>query len=305
MIEKRRAGILAKIAADLEHATARRVLHGGAGRTSGRVLAQGDGWQVDDVICTCGPQDRRFEEQHPRVSISVVLAGSFQYRAAAGEALLTPGSLMLGGAGQCYECGHEHATGDRCLAFRYDPAYFETIAPASGRTSNTTFCSLRVPPMRQLSPLVARLCGAVHEPAVQPWQELSLRLAAQALRLAAHDTRGSAPVPSGAVARVTRIVRDIDDDPAATVPLADMALRAGLSLWHFLRTFESVTGVTPHQYLLRRRLRDAAVRLASEPDRVIEIAFACGFGDLSNFNRAFRAEFGASPRSWRRQATGR
>src|SRR5208283_799598 len=56
-----------------------------------------------------------------------------------------------------------------------------------------------------------------------------------------------------------------------------------------------------HQYVLRARLREAAVRLAAQPNKVLDIALDCGFGDVSNFNRAFRAEFGVSPRVYRRQ----
>jgi methylphosphotriester-DNA--protein-cysteine methyltransferase len=61
-------------------------------------------------------------------------------------------------------------------------------------------------------------------------------------------------------------------------------------------------GVPPHQYILRLRLRHAATRLAVEPGNVLDISFDTGFGDVSNFNRAFRAEFGVSPRLYRRGA---
>jgi len=81
--------------------------------------------------------------------------------------------------------------------------------------------------------------------------------------------------------------------------LGSLAREAGLSPYHFLRTFQQLTGVTPHQYLRRLRLRKAAVRLASGREKVLHIALDCGFGDLSNFNRAFRAEFGVSPRTWK------
>jgi AraC-like DNA-binding protein len=78
-----------------------------------------------------------------------------------------------------------------------------------------------------------------------------------------------------------------------------MALEAGLSPYHFLRTFDRVTGVTPHQYVLRARVREAALRVVGGDDKIVDIALDCGFGDLSNFNRAFRAEFGLSPRAYR------
>jgi len=79
-----------------------------------------------------------------------------------------------------------------------------------------------------------------------------------------------------------------------------LAASARLSAYHFLRCFEDLTGTTPHQYLLRTRLRRAALRLKRESTKIIEIAMDCGFGDVTNFNRAFRAEFGMSPRSYRR-----
>ena len=78
-----------------------------------------------------------------------------------------------------------------------------------------------------------------------------------------------------------------------------MAREARLSPYHFLRTFQRLTGVTPHQYVLRARLRQAALRLVSGGDKIVDVALDCGFGDLSNFNRAFRAEFRLSPRAYR------
>jgi len=60
-----------------------------------------------------------------------------------------------------------------------------------------------------------------------------------------------------------------------------------------------LTGVTPHQFVLRARLRAAALRLLDGDDKVIEIALGAGFGDVSNFNAAFRREFGVSPRAYR------
>jgi len=52
---------------------------------------------------------------------------------------------------------------------------------------------------------------------------------------------------------------------------------------------------------LRTRLREAALRLASESDKILDVALDSGFGDVSNFNRAFRSEFGMSPRAFRAQ----
>jgi AraC family transcriptional regulator len=282
---------LAKIAVELERAVARRKLNGEAGSPTSRVLAKGDGWSVEDVICTAGPGDRSFEERHSRIAIAIVAAGTFQYRSTTGRELMTPGSLMLGSPGQCFECGHEHGIGDRCLSFGYAPEYFETLAAGA----NPNFRALRLPPLRELSPLVAKACSGVTQNVA--WEELSVQLAARTLELIT-GVSNSNPNPS-AEARVTRVVRSIEQDPTAAHTLRSLAQEAGLSPYHFLRLFEHVTGVTPHQFILRGRLREAALRL-SEPARILDIALESGFGDLSNFNRTFRAEFGVTPRMWRK-----
>jgi AraC-like DNA-binding protein len=288
---------LAKIAVDLERALARRDVHGTVGQTTGRVLAHGDGWTVEDVICTSGPQDRPFEEQHSHVAVAVVVAGTFQYRSTTGRGLMTPGSLLLGNAGQCFECGHEHGAGDRCISFRYTCDYFERATGVA-----QPFRAPHLPALREMSAIVAQVCAGLVGSANVSWEELGVRLAGEATRLAGRRPRAQTDAPSSAVARVTRAVRAIDRQPAARLTLAALAREAGLSPFHFLRTFERLTGVTPHRYVLRARLRDAATRLTVERARVIDVAFDCGFGDVSNFNRAFRAEFGVSPRGYRRLA---
>jgi AraC-like DNA-binding protein len=295
---------LAKIAVELERALALKRREGTPGRTSPRVIARGDGWMVADVVCTSGPQDRAFEERHERPTIAIVLAGSFQYRSTAstaGRELMTPGSLMLGSPGHCFECGHEHGEGDRCVSFWYAPDYFEQLAwDAGARGSEARFAAARVPPVRSLSPLVAyATAGAAGLPDV-PWSELGLNLAVRAIELAARGSSRTGGFPPNTEARVTRTIRTIDRHSDAPLTLEALARAAGLSPYHFLRTFERLTGVTPHQYVRRARLREAARRLVAEPGTVLDIALDCGFGDVSNFNRAFRTEFGRSPLAFRR-----
>lgn len=291
---------MAKIAVELERALARRAVNGAPGHTTARVLAQGPGWTVADVVCTSGPQDRPFEERHSNVSIAIVAAGSFQYRSAAGRELMTPGSLLLGNAGQCFQCGHEHGAGDRCLSFGYAPDYFESLAADAGTCgAKPGFRMLRLPPLRALSPLIARACAGLAGSVDVPWEELSVQLAAQTVQLVGGLLPDPGDAPPAAVARVTRTVRMIERHPDHRLTLGSLAREAGLSPYHFLRTFERLTGVTPHQYVLRSRLREAGMRLAAEPARVLDIALDCGFGDVSNFNHAFRTEFGVSPRVYR------
>jgi AraC family transcriptional regulator len=291
---------LAEIAIALAEALTRRRVRGENGRTIPRVIARGRSWSVADVVCTCGPSDRPYEERHAGYSIAVVLAGSFQYRSVEGHALMTPGSLMLGNQGRCFECGHEHGEGDRCVSFWYAPEHFERLAADAGARMHARFPVPRLPALRPLAPLVARAGLGVTGGADISWEELAARLAAHTITLATGTPTDRAELPRNAEARVSRAVRTIDDDPHELLTLETLAGEAGLSPYHFLRTFERLAGVTPHQYVLRARLRKAALRLADGAGQITDVAFDCGFGDISNFNRAFRGEFGVSPREFRR-----
>ncbi|MGH7679825.1 MAG: AraC family transcriptional regulator, partial [Gemmatimonadaceae bacterium] len=128
MLDAARGTISAKIAAGLADALAERSRSGARGGTTARVLAHGEGWSVLDVICTSGPSDRPYEERHSGVSIAIVACGSFEYRTTVGRSVMAPGSMLLGTQGRCFECGHAHAEGDRCISFRYAAEYFERVA---------------------------------------------------------------------------------------------------------------------------------------------------------------------------------
>jgi AraC family transcriptional regulator len=292
-------GLLRRIAADVERATRRREEGGGPGATTATTLAYGDGWVVDDVVCTSGPGDRPFEERHESVSVAVVLAGTFQYRTGNVRELMTPGSFLLGNAGECFECGHQHAAGDRCVAFHFTPELFERMAfDAVGRRGSHRFRVGRLPPLRDLSRVSCHAVVGLLEAPRAAWDEVAIDVAAVAVQLASRVGGGSA-APRGAEDRVSAAVRAIERDPVAPHTLPALAADAGLSPYHFLRTFRAVAGVTPHQFILRMRLREAAARLATDGAKVIEVALGAGFNDLSNFNHAFRAEFGIAPRAHR------
>ena len=266
-----------------------------------RHLASDDGWTVSDVVCTAGPQDHPFEEKHSRTSIAIVVSGTFQYRSAAGRELMTPGSLLLGNAGDCFCCGHEHGTGDRCLAVSYTPEFFERVSADAGG-GGRRFGAVRLPPIRALARMVAKASALLAGAGNVACEELGIQLAANAIQIAQRAAPARVAAKPSSLARVTRVVRMIDNEPSMPHDLRSLAQIARLSPYHFLRTFEELTGTTPHQYLLRARLRRAAIRLRTESARVLDIGLACGFGDISNFNRSFRSEFGMSPRTYRRRA---
>jgi AraC-like DNA-binding protein len=289
---------LGKIAAILNDRCRERERLGAEPGLRVQTLAAAGDWTVDDVICTYRPSDASFEERHSRYRVALVGAGTFRCRSAGTATLLTPGSLLLGNPDDCFECGHEHGTGDRCLAFGYSAPMFEQLAFEAGVRGRPRLRALRIPPIGALAPLVAEAsalwAGPPKTTARGAWEELGVRLAAAAARFAGDPARVPR-TPANGERGVARALQLIERDPSAPLALQELAQEAKLSPFHFVRAFARVVGLTPHRYVSRARLRRAAVRLATNDAPVIDIALECGFRDVSNFNHAFRAEFGATP----------
>jgi AraC-like DNA-binding protein len=260
------------------------------------LLASGPGWRVRDIICTAGPNDRAFEEQHAHCCIAAVTCGSFSYRSSQGAALLAPGALLLGNQGACFECGHDHAAGDRCLAFQFDPAYLEDILAGVPGVRRLAFSHAHLPPSPALAGLMAEMATS---DGASAYEELAVRLAgAVAATLAGEPPATAAPTARDA-RRVTRALRCIEACSQETLSLTELAREAAMSRYHFLRTFKALIGMTPHQFLLRTRLHRSALLLRCSAHGVAQIAYDCGFGDLSTFNRHFRLAMGTSPSAYR------
>ncbi len=270
---------------------------------SATVLASGTGWRVSDVVCTSGPRDPRYVEQHSAYSIALVTDGNFQYRTAQGSALMTPGSLLLGNEGACFECGHQHSGGDRCLAFHFSAELFESVAAAVPGTRRVTLGMPRLAPLPSvLAPLAAAQALRDEGGQIEEFRELALRVAA-AVRSVLNE--GASPARRSPTARderrVAAALRNIEARRGARLTLDELAAESAVSPYHFLRMFEQVVGVTPGQYMLRMRLHRAAVRLWRSDDAIAAVASDCGFEDLSTFNRQFRRATGLTPGAYRAQ----
>ncbi|AGP43866.1 MULTISPECIES: AraC family transcriptional regulator [Enterobacterales] len=100
---------------------------------------------------------------------------------------------------------------------------------------------------------------------------------------------------------IVRAREMIDDEPGSPLTLAELATEAGLSQYQLLRGFKRRTGLTPHAYLLQRRLL-LARRLILAGDGLAEVADACGFADQSHMTRLFVRSFGYTPGSFSRQS---
>jgi AraC-like DNA-binding protein len=147
--------------------------------------------------------------------------------------------------------------------------------------------------VRTLTPLLAEVSILANKGKPDAGEELALRMATAALCLgrSSRDFSDPSPRDQQRIAEALRIIESRFTEPFS---ISTLASDVGMSRYHFLRTFQRVTGETPWRYIVNRRLAIAAEHLLTASGTVLDAVLASGFGDLSEFTRRFRLQFGVS-----------
>jgi AraC family transcriptional regulator len=262
--------------------------------------------RVTDYRCQAGPADRPFTEVHDHFSAAFVRKGSFGYRHRGRAFDLVAGSVLLGHPGDEYLCTHEHhECGDACLSFKLSHAYAEMVGGDKASHIKEIWQAGSVAPHASLMVL-----GALGEAVAEGrsdlgFDEIGLMFTAAIARHIAGRPRSSVEARAQDRAKITAAAAWIENHAESEIDLEQVAAVARMSPFHFLRLFARIAGVTPHQYLIGARLRNAAKQLAGNDRAITDIAYDVGFGDLSNFVRTFHRAARMSPRRFRQTAQGR
>jgi AraC-like DNA-binding protein len=263
-----------------------------------RVLAHGPVSAVD-FRCEEGPPQPGYVEVHEAFSVSYVRRGGFGYQVRGRSFEMVTGALVVGHPGDEFVCTHEHRCGDECLSFQLAP---EVVDAIGGSAELWRVGS--VAPVPELMVLGELAQAAADGRGDLGLDEAGLLLAARFVEVASGRPRQPSQAGSQDRRRAVRAALWMDAHAHEPIDLEGAARQAGLSAFHFLRLFARVLGVTPHQYLVRARLRHAARLLVDDAQSITDIAYRVGFGDLSNFVRTFHRAAGISPRGFRRRARG-
>jgi AraC family transcriptional regulator len=143
--------------------------------------------------------------------------------------------------------------------------------------------------------LIQQLVYALHEEANSPNAD-SHYVESLGAALAAHLVRKYASPERGTSVHRRRLVKPglpevldyIDQNIDGRLTLPKLAEVARLSVFAFVRSFKTSTGVPPHRYILRKRIERAKVLLADAALSIADVALRCGFGDQSSFTTTFR-----------------
>ena len=107
------------------------------------------------------------------------------------------------------------------------------------------------------------------------------------------------PVPTDLLRHLRHARDHIDRNYRAALDLDGLARVAGVSKYHFARSFEATYGETPIRYLTRRRIERAQDLLRSANLTVTEVCMLVGFSSLGSFCTRFTRLVGESPRAYR------
>lgn len=255
--------------------------------------------RVMDYRCSAGPAEKPFTELHQGHSLAYVRKGSFGYRVRGRSYELVAGSVLVGRPGDEYMCTHDHhVCGDECLSFHLSPRFVELVGGDQGRWRATG-----LPPLPELMVLgelaQAVACGRSDA----GLDEVGLWFASRFIDVLTGRETPSPVATERDRRRAVQAAMWIAAHSQEDIDLDRVAGEVALSPFHFLRVFSRVLGVTPHQYLVRSRLRQAARRLAEREDATVtDVALEVGYADLSNFVRSFHRAAGMSPGAFRQAA---
>jgi AraC-like DNA-binding protein len=254
---------------------------------------------VSDFRCSAGPGDTPFAEQHRCHSVSYVRKGSFGCKSRGRFFELVAGSILVGHPGDEYVCTHDHVCGDECLSFFLEP---ELVAAIGDRANVWQIGA--APPLPELMVLGELGQAAAEGLSDIGLDEIGVMFASRFVEVVSGRRRQTTQAKARDRRRAVETALWIDAHSHREVDLDAAAAQAEISPFHFLRLFSGVLGVTPHQYLVRSRLRHAARLLADDDLSITDVAYEVGFGDLSNFVRTFHRAAGMPPRRFREGSRG-
>lgn len=197
-------------------------------------------------------------------------------------------------------------TSAKLLYIAFDCDYISGIVTEMDRPANVQprlFVGTRDPALLSLLQLLhdemenGFASGAVYSESLA--HALAIRLLHLDCPAQSSGSKSAFPLPQRVLARVQDM---IEGNLHQNLSLQELARKSGYSRTHFIRMFRAATGLTPHQFLLSRRLDRATMLLRHRENPLAAVAAQCGFASQSHMTDVFRQRFGLTPGEFRRNS---
>lgn len=235
---------------------------------------------------------------HDQYGIGVVDSGGHSSWSGCGQVEAGPGNFICVNPGEVHD---GRAIGQQRRSWRilyFDPAVMREVRSDifDGRDGCFTFVSpvFADEPMRRLFDTAFSYAAAIGR--TDNAVACETAILTLIVRLSRHLATGPR-IDRGPTACIRRVLNRIDADPAARLTLAELANEVSLSRYQLLRAFAHDLGLTPHAYIIQRRI-EFARRLIRRGHELAAVAHAAGFCDQSHLTRCFVRQLGATPRRY-------
>lgn len=233
---------------------------------------------------------------HDQYGVGLIWRGAQRSFSGRGMVEAQAGDVIMVNPGEIHDGHSLHGTERSWLMLYFDPQQLQTTAE---RQFERACAGLNLlPPIRQdarLGTMIRQLVQWLHRPDSAP-----LAIDEAETLLLGHLARCQQPlaITRAPPANIDKAVQRLNAACADPLRLAELAQDCGLSEYQLLRQFQRRHGITPHAYLVQRRLQTAR-RLLHTPAPLADVALQCGFADQSHLTRAFKRQFGFTPGHYR------
>ncbi|NUN70903.1 MAG: helix-turn-helix transcriptional regulator [Bacteroidetes bacterium] len=276
-------------------------------------------FRENNVIINAESSHVEYGDHWGPLSVKCAFNGREFYRSDSRTVAVDDDSFLIFNEGKVYSSYIRSETKVRSFTINFSPSFVDAVYAsmtaadpdqAFSGTSPVRFAEQLYRHDRTLSPLFHRLRSlslqlhANKEQIADLYTELLQRLFATQQQVRTDVERIGAVRPSTKQELHTRLHRAkdlIDSCFTEELTLDQIAAAAMMAPVHCLREYKKNFGCTPHQYLIRRRIREAERLLRRGTMTVSEVCLAVGYSDLSSFSKLFKSRTGTAPEQYRRR----
>ncbi|MFQ3786414.1 helix-turn-helix domain-containing protein [Halomonas sp. A29] len=251
---------------------------------------------IDGLMAMSLVSGRAFPRHtHDQYGLGLITAGGQRSWSGVGRVDAVAGDIITVNPGEVHDGAPLAGTRRAWHMFYFDPDLVQQSIGDHHASTELTRPALHDPLLHGLMrQLFQRLAGA-------PGDTLDLEERYCQLLGTAFSRHGSRRLDTAedSMGNIAKVRQRLDDAPQLAITLRELADMAGLSRYQLLRSFTRALGITPHAYLLQRRVL-LARRLIASGQPLSQTALDAGFSDQSHMSRAFSRQFGLSPGRYRR-----
>ena len=236
------------------------------------------------------------KHSHPHFSIGAITGGHSHYLNQRSRQEVGPGSLVLMNPEEVHACNPIADQPWSYLMFYLDTDWLRSQQEEAGLGSE--FRPFDMTASRD--PLLYQGLQHLHHQLVQAPDPLAREVACHLFSRQLLARLTPASWDDRPPQHLQRAAELMQDDSTSPLSLAELSAVAGLTPSHFVRAFSHHYGMTPHAYLLDRRIRHART-LLRQGQPLVEVALASGFADQAHFQRQFKRRVAATPGQYRTQ----